>query len=75
MRECSHIIHLAPYLNQKLKNASGPIDIARVSSKMNKDKLNVVIGGISEINLRLKQNKFNMAAICDVSIMIQKKLK
>ena len=48
------------------KNITGPIDIADVSSRMNKDKLNIAIGGISEINLRLvKQNKFNMAAICN----------
>tara|TARA_B100000482_G_C12602967_1_gene295970 strand:+ start:1267 stop:1896 length:630 start_codon:yes stop_codon:yes gene_type:complete len=48
------------------KNINGPLNIADVSSRMNKDKLNIAIGGISEINLRLvKQNKFNMAAICN----------
>ena len=48
------------------KNITGPIDIVDVSSKMDKEKINIAIGGISEINLRLvKQNKFNMAAICD----------
>ena len=58
------------------KNASGPIDIAKVSSKMNKDKLNVAIGGITEINLRLvKQNEFNMAAICDGIYNDPKKIK
>ena len=56
-----------PLFNSKTKkNIAGPIDIAGVSSRMNKDKLNIAIGGISEINLRLvKQSKFNMAAICD----------
>jgi hypothetical protein len=43
---------------------------------MNKDKLNVAIGGISEINLRLvKQNEFNMAAICDGIYNDPKKIK
>ena len=48
------------------KNIAGPIDIADVSSRMNPDRINVAIGGISEINLRLvKQNEFSMAAICN----------
>ena len=48
------------------KNITGPLNIADVSSRMNKDKLNIAIGGISEINLRLvKQNEFSMAAICN----------
>jgi Thiamine monophosphate synthase len=56
-----------PFFESKTKkNITGPIDIFDVSSKMDKEKINIAIGGISEINLRLiKQNKFNMAAICD----------
>ena len=56
-----------PLFESKTKeNLTGLIDIYGVSNKMNKQKLNVAIGGINEINLGLvKQSKFNMAAICD----------
>ena len=53
-------------LYAQLSKKFEPIDIFDISSKMDKEKINIAIGGISEINLRLiKQNKFNMAAICD----------
>ncbi len=66
-----------PMFESKTKiNTSGPIDIAKISSEMHKEKLNIAIGGISEINLRLiKQNKFDMAAICDGIYNDPKKIK
>lgn len=48
------------------KNLKGPINIEKISGKIDRTKINVAIGGIDRKNIaEIKKNGFDMAAICE----------